>query len=279
VRAQSAANPREHHGLRPRGALGDQIAIDGAVQAFAGSIELSERNGLDPVPMPIPVADLAGASTATQAVLAALYARERTGRGGRIDISLLEALLPWVVINRQASVAPPVTQVVVGSDGERFLVQAPMHFHSRLLLLVGDVPGCEAALTDPRFTDRYRARAHAAEYTQLLRTAFASAPRADWLQRLAAAGVPAAPVHGVDEALAHPQLEFRGAVADVVNTDGTTERVTLSPYRFDGRRRDVAEPPPVLGQDTLDVMANVLGYGNIEIQELTARGAFGALEM
>jgi crotonobetainyl-CoA:carnitine CoA-transferase CaiB-like acyl-CoA transferase len=278
-----ADNPRLIHasitGFGAGGPLGDQIAIDGAVQAFAGSVELSERNGLDPSPAPIPVADLAGASTATQAVLAALYARQRSGRGCRIDVSLLEAFLPWVVINRQASVAPPITQIVVGSDGGRFLVQAPIHFHHRLMLLMAQVPGCEAALTDTRFADRDGARAHAVEYTQLLRTAFKSATRAEWLQRLAAAGIPAAPVHLVDEALAHPQLEFRGAVAEVVNIDETHERILLSPYRFDGQRRDVVEAPPRLGHDTLDVMANVLGHSDPEIQRLAARGAFGDLEV
>jgi CoA:oxalate CoA-transferase len=274
-----ARNPLLIHasitGFGTGGPLGEQLAIDGAVQAFAGTIELAERNGIDPLPSFIPVADVAGASAATQAVLAALFSRERTGRGCRIDISLLEALLPWVTINRQASVAPPITQVVVGSDGARFLVQAPLHFHRRLLELVATVPGCETLLSDGRFADRDGARAHAAEYTALMRRAFAALPRAEWLHRLAAAGIPAAPANTIDEALAHEQLEHRGAVAEVVNTDGSRERIPLSPYRFDGRRRDVVETPPVLGGDTHEVLTSLLGYDVDRISEFAARGAFG----
>jgi CoA:oxalate CoA-transferase len=272
-------NPRLVHasitGFGTGGPLGDQLAIDGAVQALAGTIQLAERNGIDPLPSFIPVADVAGASAATQAVLAALFARERTGRGCTIDISLLEALLPWVVVNRQASVAPPITQVVVGSDGARFLVQAPLHFHRRLLELAASVPGCEALLSDPRFADRDGARAHAPEYTALMRRAFAALPRAEWLQRLAAAGIPAAPANTIDEALGHDQLVHRGAVAEIVNTDGSLERLPLSPYRFDGERREVVEAPPALGADTREVLTSLLGYNADEIDELASRGAFG----
>jgi formyl-CoA transferase len=191
---------------------------------------------------------------------------------------LLEALLPWVVVNRQASVAPPITQVVTGSDGARFLVQAPMHFHRRLLELVAVVPGCEVALTDPRFEDRNAARANAAAYLELMQRAFASAPRAEWLRQLARAGIPSAPVHSVDEALEHAQLAYRGAIADVVNVDGTTERVPLSPYRFDGQRRDIVEAPPELGRHTHTVLQELLHQTDAEIDELAARGAFGPRE-
>jgi crotonobetainyl-CoA:carnitine CoA-transferase CaiB-like acyl-CoA transferase len=277
-----ARNPRLIYasitGFGGGGPLGDQLAIDGAVQAMAGALELSERNGLGSWPVAIPVADLAGAAAATQAVLAALYARETTGRGCHIDVSLFEALLPWVAINRQASVAPPITQVVVGNDGLRFLVQAPMHFHRRLLQLVREVPGCRDAADDPRMADSDGARAHPAEFTQLVKAAFATASRAVWLERLAAAGIPAAPVLHVAEALNHPQLKYRDAVTEVVNLDGTSERVVLSPYRFDGHRLPEEELPPSLGRDTRQVLATVLGYGDEAVDDLAARGAFSDLE-
>lgn len=277
-----ARNPRLIYasitGFGGAGPLGDQLAIDGAVQAMAGAFELSERNGLGSWPVAIPVADLAGASAATQAVLAALYARQTTGRGCRIDVSLFEALLPWVAINRQASVGPPITQVVVGNDGLRFLVQAPMHFHRRLLQLVREVPGCGDAAADPRIANSDGARAHPAEFTQLLKAAFATASRAEWLRRLNAAAIPAAPVNRVEEALHHPQVEYRGAVADVVNLDGTSERVVLGPYCFDGERLQAGEPPPSLGQHTREVLAAVLGYGDEVADDLAARGAFSDLE-
>jgi crotonobetainyl-CoA:carnitine CoA-transferase CaiB-like acyl-CoA transferase len=153
-----ARNPRLVYatitGFGPDGPVAEQVSIDGPVQAFAGSIELAELNGVELMPMPITVADIAGASSATQGVLGALLARERTGEGCHIDVSLFEAVLPWINVNRRAALAPPVTLIVEGGDGGRFIVQTPIHFHSRLLQLAGSVPGCEALATEGRFATR-----------------------------------------------------------------------------------------------------------------------------
>ncbi|MCP6756277.1 CoA transferase, partial [Klebsiella pneumoniae] len=84
--------------------------------------------------------------------------------------------------------------------------------------------------------DRTGARTYAAEYNELVQRAFGSAERSEWLQRLSAAGIPAAPVQTVDEALAHPQFVERDAIGEVENVDGATEQSPLSPFQFDGRR-------------------------------------------
>jgi len=78
--------------------------------------------------MPITVADIAGASAATTAVLGALIARDKSGNGTHVDISLFEAVLPWIFVNRRASLAPPVTQMAQGSDGQSLESVLGSHF-------------------------------------------------------------------------------------------------------------------------------------------------------
>jgi crotonobetainyl-CoA:carnitine CoA-transferase CaiB-like acyl-CoA transferase len=106
--------------------------------------QLTGTDGGPGLPVPMQVADIAGASYGAQAVLAALLARERSGRGAHIELSLAECVLQWLgVVDRTGSLAPPATLVLETADGERVLVQAIMHFHPRLAELVDAVPGCE----------------------------------------------------------------------------------------------------------------------------------------
>ena len=173
-------------------------------------------------------ADLAGGTAASQAILAALYQRANTGEGTHISIALTEAVLPWLsIIDRSGTTRSPGTIVATGSDGRRFLVQAPMHFKDRLAALLG----LEYEPTE--------------EYAQTVRDRMATRPAADWLQALAAEGIPAAEVHSYDEALAAPH-----AAVEVV----AGRRVPASPFVFDGTRRTFAAPPPALGEHTAEIL-------------------------
>jgi crotonobetainyl-CoA:carnitine CoA-transferase CaiB-like acyl-CoA transferase len=263
-------------GFGPDGPVSDQVSIDGPVQAFSGLVDLSIGLGLARRPLPMTVADIAGAAAASQGVLAALFARERGGPGCHVDISLFEALVQWVSMSdRSGSLAPPVTQVLEGSDGGVLLLQTPLHFQTRLLALVGTVDGFEAFATDPRFATKEGIVEHADEYTSTLRQAVATRPRAEWLALLQAAGIPAAPVNTLDEAMHHPQLSHRQAVADLPVAGSEDFRVMLGPFRFDGARRLETDPPPTLGQDTTMVLETVLGYDQARMEELAGAGAFG----
>jgi len=263
-------------GFGPDGPIADQVSIDGPVQAFSGLIDLSIGLGLARRPLPMTVADIAGASAASQGVLAALFARERGGTGCHVDVSLFEALVQWVSMSdRSGSLAPPVTQVLEGSDGGVMLVQTPLHFQTRLLSLIGTVDGFEAFATDARFASKESIHDHAEEYTSTLRRAVATRPRAEWLALLQAAGIPAAPVNTLDEAMHHPQLAHRQAVADLEVAGAADFRVMLGPFRFDGARRAETDPPPTLGQDTTMVLETVLGYDKARIDDLEGAGAFG----
>ncbi len=261
------------------GPIADQVAIDGPVQAFSGMVATSALLGLARAPAPITVADIAGASAATQAVLAALFARERGAPGCRIDISLFEALIQWLAVSdRTGTLAPPVTQVLEGGDGKPLLVQTPLHFQTRLVELVGSLAGFEAFAKDPRFATREGIREHAGEYTATLRRAFATRRRDEWLALLGEAGIPAAPVNSLEEAMRHPQLAHRDAVVDLTVPGAGTTPVALSPYRVDGVRRAETTLPPTLGEHTVEVLKTVLGYDDARIRRLAAAGALGAMD-
>ena len=197
-------------GFGPDGPHSQLPATDGAVQAFGGVLELTGPPGGFGLPVPLPLADLLAGATAAQGILAALVARARHGRGTHLDVSMLESLLGWLLVaDRERTLAPPTTLVVKGSDGEAILVQTSLHFQDRLAGLLAPVPGCSALTGDPRFATRAARQEHLDEYTALVERAFASRPSAAWLDALGAIGIPAARVQGIDDALTHPQLEYR----------------------------------------------------------------------
>lgn len=184
-------------------------ATDGPVQASAGVVELMQRWSGVSLPVPIQVGDIAGGALATQGILAALVARAGSGVGTHVQVSLAGALAQWMAVtDRQATLAPPATMVLTGSDGARFLVQAPLRFAAGVLTVFG------LASNTPR-----------AEIAAAAEAAAVEAPASSWLDRLWAAGIPAAPLRPLSSELPRP------------------------PWSFDGARLDPAGAPPALGAD------------------------------
>jgi len=276
----AAANPRLVYctitGFGSDGPGSQQPATDGAIQASGGALELTGDPGGFGLPLPIPIADLLAGATAAQGVLAALVERERTGRGKRIDVSMLESLLGWLLVgDRERTNAPPNTMVLQASDGVDILVQTPLHFQARLVELLSAVPGCEALTTNERFATRELRTVNRAEYEALAQRAFATRSSSEWLAALQTIGIPASGVQSIDDALAHPQLEYRHAITAVDVPGMGTRWVLASPFVFDGLRKTDTSPPPALGEHTLEVLRHVLGYTDDTIGALEHNGAFG----
>jgi CoA:oxalate CoA-transferase len=278
--AVRAVNPRLVYcsitGYGSDGPHATQVAIDGPVQAFSGALETTGRDGGFGWPIEFTAADVAGASAGAQAVLAALFRRERTGEGMHIDLSLAECLLDWLsVSDRRGTQRAPTTIVVDAGDGRPLLVQTPLHFQARLTELLAAVPGCEGLASDPRFATFDDRRAHLDEYLALARTAFASRTRAEWLDVFRTAGIPASTVQTIDQAMHDPQLAYREATTTVAVPGAGVVDVLASPFVFDGERVHDTTPPPVLGEHTDEVLREVAGYDDARIEALRAAGAFG----
>jgi crotonobetainyl-CoA:carnitine CoA-transferase CaiB-like acyl-CoA transferase len=199
-------------GFDPGDPLATISATDGPIQAWAGSVDLMQRWCGVALPMPLQAGDIAGGSAAAQGVLAALFERTRTGVGRHIQVSLAGALDQWLAMtDRRLTLRPPATLVLRGSDGERFLVQTPLRFAAALLHAMG----LPADLPRDEIGDAC-ARVVAGDVAQA------------WLDRLWAAGIPAALVRPLER---------------------PDEQLPLPPWTFDGERPQRAGPPPELGAD------------------------------
>lgn len=244
-------------------------AYDTVIQSLSGFLSLLVDPEKPCVPGP-PIADGLTGLYGCQGVLAALYERERTGKGRHVEVNMLEALIHfgneaygyYFATGR----SPGHTTRSLNSQSYAFecadgkLVGIHLSNPDKFwqgLLAATERP--ELAADDRFATYPARTRNHAA-LSATLAPVFRSRPRAEWLQRLDAHEVPLAPVYRTDEVVADPQVRHLGTFFEVARTDGSTLKGVRSAVRFDGRRGDDPIPPPALGADTERILGE-LGRG------------------
>jgi formyl-CoA transferase len=261
-------------GFGSSGPYRDRPGYDTIGQALSGLLGLLTDLD-DPKPMGVSLSDHITGVFAAYGLLAALVGRERTGKGRKIETSLLQATTAFLAENAARYLADGsetptrgsrarLAQVYafVAADGKPFVVHlsSPPKFWEALTSAAGRTELRE----DPRFADR---RARATHYDELhleLARTFAARPRDEWVAALQAADVPAAPILRMDEVFADPQVRALGLVRDLVHP-------SLGPMRLVGAAvrmgADRASAPPLLGEHTRDVLTE-LGYTGIEIEAL-----------
>lgn len=133
------------------------------------------------------------------------------------------------------------------------------------------VAGLEEVADSPRFSTNAARVAHFDETVALVQARIATQPVAYWLDALRSAGVACSPIHTLDEALAHPQLEARGLVVESEHPVLGKFRNIGLPVRFGFEPRRAYRAPPLLGEHTDEVL-HMAGYGPQEVAQLKARG-------
>ena len=235
-------------------------------QAEAGVMSFTGEPGGEPMRFPIAIADLTTGMYATMGILAALYARERTGKGDFLDMALFDSQLTWLANigsnflnagvsperwgNAHASIVP--YQLFQGSDKRSFvLAVGTQPLWLRLLKLLD----LEAALgTDPRFASNALRTQHRDFLVPLLQQHFAKQPTSDWVRRLLAADIPAAPIQTVGEALNDPQTLSRNLIIELEHPTLNAVRSIANPVRLEGQPVQYRLPPPLLGEHNRPIL-------------------------
>src|SRR5215813_7747167 len=288
--ALRAQNPRlvwcAISGFGQDGSYRDKPAYDMIVQALAGGMSLTGEPGGAPVRAGIPIGDIAAGMYAAIAILAALNRRHTTGQGETIDISMLDchaAMLTYqAAYFLHAGQAPgrqgsghdsiPVYRVFTGGDGNDFVICAITEANWRALCRVLG----RRLDADPRFaTNRDRFHNRLALWAELER-AFTARPAADWVALLGAESIPVAVVNPLAQVVADPQIEHRGMVQELAAADGRRARVMGNPIALADAPAAPARFPPRLGENSADVLCDVLGLSADEIKELMKSGALSS---
>jgi len=268
----------------PDGPYAGRPGIDFLAQGYAGLLAMNGETDREPVRVTVPMVDVLTSTLVVTGVLTALRVRDATGRGQQIDVSLLDALThamasglgytlatgeaPPRTGNRSQYFAP--SGVYPTRDGKRIVVTCPSEkfFQNLAAALDADWP------RDPRFAtiaDRLRHEDALDEAVAARTRAF---DRAALLARLIAADVLTAPVNEVPEALHDPQIRHNGMIARVAHATLGAMEVTGLPIKLHGTPGGVRLAPPVHGQHTDEILAE-LGYDPDAIAALVRDGAAG----
>jgi formyl-CoA transferase len=257
-------------------------ALDIIVQGLSGLMSVTGEPGGAPTKVGVSISDLASGLYATIAILGALAARERDGRGRLVDISMLESSVALGVWEAGAFFT---TGEVPRASGSAHKLQAPYQAIRAAdgHLIVGattprtwgafcaalDLTGLEA---DPRFADASTRRAHVDELIPLIEAVTTTRPRSHWLDLLRAAGVPCGEIKDYGEVLTDPHLEARGFFEELPHPRLGTVRGLASPLRALSPSDRPRRAGPLLGEHSAEILREV-GCSEADVRRLVADGA------
>lgn len=238
---------------------------DLVAQAESGLMSITGETDGPPLPVGIPITDMAAGMFACTAILAALHVREQTGEGQHITVSLLEAaisLLSDVASSYLATGQEPqrygnghpmlVPYQAFETRSKRIVIAAG---NDRLYRTLCHVLGLEELAADPRFhTNELRVR-HRADLLPLLQTALLARDADAWLAALQQSGIPCGLVQTVGEMFHDPNVEASGIVWECAHPTAGNIKLVGSPMHLSGTPPRLFKAPPVLGEDTSLILA------------------------
>lgn len=256
----------------------DRPALDLLIQAMGGVMSFTGEPAGAPVRLGYPMGDLGGGIFAALAVLGALYYRQLTGKGQRLDIAMLDAQIALMTYRAQYYFLEKVVPEPIGSghvsavpirafkskDGKYLAIDSAQDkFFQNLCRVLG----IEGVGQDPRFSSRSARLNNRDALMRILEDKFLERERDEWLERLIEGDVPAGPVNNLAEALSDPSVLARNMV---VSVDHLGEKIQMvgNPIKSSAIREEEFTGAPTLGQHTDEILSQYLGFSGERISHL-----------
>jgi crotonobetainyl-CoA:carnitine CoA-transferase CaiB-like acyl-CoA transferase len=269
-------------GFGQDGPYSERPAYDMIVQALSGAMSVTGEQGRPPVRMGIPLGDLSAGMFAAIGALAAVARRQIDGKGQHIDVAMLDCQISMLCYLAQyylvsgevpgpqgrGHLSIPTYRSFTCGDGVDVTVTANT---DKMWQALCRTLGLPHLLHDPRFKTNEDRNQHRDALWTVLEAAFLEQPSAEWLQRFAAADIPAAPVNSVDRALADEQVQHRKMVLKI-ERDGDSLSFLGNPIKLSRTPGDEVTWPPDFGEHTRPVLQELLSLSADQIAKLEESG-------
>jgi formyl-CoA transferase len=265
-------------GFGQTGPRSAEPGYDIMIQALSGVMSITGEPEGAPTKLGVAISDITTGLLASQAILASLYAREKTGQGERIDLALFDSTLSWLanvgqnyllsgsVPGRQGTAHPNIVpyQAFQASD-ESLIIAVGNDSQFRRFCEVIERPALAA---ESQFATNAARVENRSQLVSIIARLIAQRTAREWLERLDAAEIPCGAVNTIDRALADRQTVSRGLVAEVAHPTIGALKLIGSPLKLKHAGQAPMRPPPLLGQHTEEVLRERLGLSSEAIQKL-----------
>lgn len=256
----------------------DLPGFDLILQARGGAMSITGEPERAPIRMGIPTGDLAGAMSAAYAVMAALYSREKTGAGQKIDISLLDCQASLLTYVAQYYILDGKIPGPIGSGHQTVVPYQAFKTRDDYVVIaifiekfwekLCKILGIEHLANDPKFSTNDRRRENKKELLPMLERIFLEKTSSEWLKLASEEGIPSAPVNTMDKVISDPQLLARNMLVEVDHPSYGKVKILGNPVKMSGLTEETFTAAPTLGEHNQEILSGLLGYSQEEIDKL-----------
>lgn len=269
-------------GFGPDGPYSNRAGYDLAVSALGGLMGITGEPDGPPVKVGVAITDVTTGISAQGAICAALYARTKTGRGQRIDLSLLETqvsalvniassyLISGEIPKRWGTAHETIVPYQGFETKDKYVIVAVGN--DQLWVKFCKVIGRPDLAEDPRFKTNPLRVQNRKECIGILAPILKTRTRDEWVELLNREAIPCAPINTMDEVFSNPQVLHRKMLQVVDHPTAGKIKMVGIPVKYSDAETAIRRPPPLLGQHTVEILSEVLGYDAARIEKLKADG-------
>jgi crotonobetainyl-CoA:carnitine CoA-transferase CaiB-like acyl-CoA transferase len=263
-------------GYGPTGPMAHDLGVDIVVAAEAGLIGITGEPDRPPSKVGVAITDILTALFAQGAIANALYRREKTGMGQKIDLSLFESQVATLFNLSSSYLVGGQIPQRRGLSHESIVPYQGYKTRDEEYILVAvtsekmwekfcQVMGIPEYIHDPRFDENKKRVMNREQLVPMLEEKIAAGDSDEWIIKFRNVGIPCGRVNSMDRVFSHPQIQPRNMVVEVDHPTAQKVKLVGIPVKYSETPGSVRLPPPLLGQHTQEILSELLGYSNAEI--------------